>query len=79
MDIIIELLLLISAMIWILSGLFVVFLMSVSDKSKGENYKGAYWIKNRGYPFWTIVLAVIASPITLLIGIFVMWDYFSEF
>ena len=72
MDIVINLLLLILAIIWMLSGLFVVFLMWTTDKNKGENYKGTYWIKNRGWYFWKIIIFVIGGPVCLVIGIFVM-------
>ena len=79
MDIVIELLLLILATIWMLSGLFVAFLMWVSDEKKGENYKGTYWIKNHGYYFWKIIFLVVGGPISLLLGIFVMYGYFVDF
>ncbi len=74
MDIVINLLLLILAIIWMLSGLFVAFLMWTADKNKGENYKGTYWIKNRGWYFGKIIILVIGGPVYLVIGIFVMWD-----
>ena len=77
MDIVINLLLLILAIIWVLSGLFLAFLMWTADKSKGENYKGTYWIKNRGWYF--LIILVIGGPVYLVaIGIFVMRDLINN-
>lgn len=78
MDIVVSLLLLILTMIWIISGLFVTFFMWISDKSKGENYKGMYWIKNRSWYFLRIIMFVIGGPVSLIIGIFVIRDLIDD-
>jgi len=62
------------AMVWVLSGLFVVFLMQIADQSKSENYNGAFWLKNRDDRFLRIIVSVIAAPISLLFGIVAVYD-----
>lgn len=68
---------LLNTMIWGFPGLFVAFLMLTSDESKGENYKGKYWMKNRGCRLGLVftVSLVLAGPLALLVGIVVIADY----
>jgi len=63
------------AMVWVLSGLFVAFLMRVADESKGADYKGGYWIKHNPDNLSKILWLVIMGPLALLLGIVVMSDY----
>ena len=63
-------------MIWVLSGLFIAFLMWTADKNKGENYKGTYWIKDRGW-YYPIIL-VVGGPVYLFISIFVIQDLMNN-
>jgi hypothetical protein len=62
------------AMVWVLSGLFVAFLMRTVDEIKGSNHEGTFWIKNRG-GFISILLLIAGAPFSLLVGIVVMSDY----
>jgi heme/copper-type cytochrome/quinol oxidase subunit 2 len=64
-------------MVWILSGLFVAFLMRITDESKGDDYNGDYWIKNRSY-FFHVLILVVCAPLALLMGIIVMSDYCND-
>ena len=70
------------AMVWVLSGLFVAFLMRTVDESKGADCKSTYWIKsedNRGLRGFAITLLLIClAPLSLFLGIVVMADYCSK-
>lgn len=66
---------LILAMVWILSGLSVVFFMMATDKSKSENYSGVNWIRGRDFQLVNIIILVAFAPLTLALGILVLWDY----
>ncbi len=63
-------------MVWVLSGLFVAFLMRIVDDSEGENYQGLCWIKNKGN-FATLHLVII-GPFALILGIIAMSEYCSR-
>ncbi len=65
-------------MIWLLSGLFVAFLMRMVDDSRDYNYKGPYWIKGHNYMYLSILILVLCAPLSLLISIVVMGDYCSK-
>ena len=74
-----QLLVLLVLMVWMLSGLFVAFLMRMTDESKGKigKIKG-YWIKGRGLYLFSVLMLVLAGPASLLIGIAVVYDYCSS-
>ncbi|HDH07481.1 MAG TPA: hypothetical protein ENG89_00480 [Candidatus Moranbacteria bacterium] len=61
-----------NVIIWVLSGLFVAFLMRTVDE-KGPRSDGKYWIKNLGIS--SIIALIALAPLSLLLGIGVMADY----
>lgn len=63
------------AMVWVLSGLFVAYLMKRTDESK-EGKRN--WITNRGSSLSSTLVLVAIGPISLLLGIVVMTDYIDK-
>lgn len=64
-------------MVWVLSGLFVAFLMAVTDDKKSHmaRYTG-YWIKyKKPLPITTILILI--APISLIIGAVVLTEYIT--
>jgi len=61
-------------MIWVLSGLFVAYLMRQADEKERE---GHYWIRGRS-PLYSTFLLVLVAPLSLIFGILVVADYCSK-
>ncbi|HBO17198.1 MAG: hypothetical protein UR69_C0002G0147 [Candidatus Moranbacteria bacterium GW2011_GWE2_35_2-] len=66
------------AMVWVLSGLFVAFIMHKADESKSENYKGNYWLKNSRHLEIIVFNIVLLAPLALIFGIAAMMDYVKK-
>ena len=65
-------------MSWVLCGPLVAFLMYRTDKkrSKDAHYMESYWLKGHSNIVFRVGLLALAGPISLLIGIIVVIDYF---
>ncbi len=67
-------------MVWVLSGLFVLFLIKKVDEHKSKLYGRGYWFKNRSQSQkkLLIIFLIAIAPITLVIGIIAMVHLFDE-
>lgn len=63
------------AMIWVLSGLCVAYLMDATDGRRKNS--DDFWIKGRGELKMTMIL-VLNGPLSLILGIVVMTDYLKN-